>query len=107
MVSDEMDVTLRALQSTSRSVEALAIGLTEEVSDLNLKDRINEVGEVLRRVKSVMTLTDRILKNTQDDLSPALENFKIMTENLREFSETAKRYPSQIIFGQPPKEVKP
>jgi ABC-type transporter Mla subunit MlaD len=74
---------------------------------LNLKERLSELGETIKRLKSLVGRADQVLRGSQDDLGPAMENFRIMTENLREFSETAKRYPSQIIFGQAPSEVKP
>jgi hypothetical protein len=32
-----------------------------------------------------------------------LSNLRQITDNLRELSESAKRYPSGVIFGEPPK----
>ncbi|MDR1578318.1 MAG: MlaD family protein [Deltaproteobacteria bacterium] len=106
-VSDEMRITLKGLQATADNIGKFSDNLTYELKDLELQQRLTELGETIRRAKSVLARTDQFLKNSQDNLSPAMESFKIMTENLREFSETAKRYPSQIIFGQPPTEAKP
>jgi phospholipid/cholesterol/gamma-HCH transport system substrate-binding protein/paraquat-inducible protein B len=106
-VSEEMNRTLIALQETADNVGRLTDALSVQVADLNLKTRASELGESLKRLKTVLGRADVFLRGSQDNLTPAMENFRIMSENLREFSETAKRYPSQIIFGQAPGEAKP
>ncbi|MDR1607186.1 MAG: MlaD family protein [Deltaproteobacteria bacterium] len=106
-VSDDLRLTLQTLQATGANINKLTENLTSQTDDLNIQARLDELGETLRKAKAVLARTDQMLKNSQDSLRPVLDNFKTMTDNLRDFSETAKRYPSQIIFGQPPKEVHP
>jgi hypothetical protein len=36
-----------------------------------------------------------------------INNLRQITDNLRELSENAKRYPSGVIFGEPPKREQP
>jgi paraquat-inducible protein B len=45
---------------------------------------------------------DRITGGGAGDLSTTLENLRQITENLRQLTEDAKRYPSNLLFGQPP-----
>jgi ABC-type transporter Mla subunit MlaD len=106
-VTVEMNKTLVGLQSTSKNIGKLSQNLGDEIKDLNLQERLSELGGSIRQMRLVLNRADQILRTSQDSLTPSMENFKIMTENFRELSETAKRYPSQILFGQAPNEVKP
>ncbi|MDR2422704.1 MAG: MlaD family protein [Deltaproteobacteria bacterium] len=107
IVSRDASATLKTLQSTSDNVGNLTTLLSGEIKGLNIQDWVAEAGEAIKRLKTTLSRAEQVLRDSQDKLSPAMDNFRIMTENLREFSETAKRYPSQILFGQAPSEVKP
>ena len=39
-------------------------------------------------------------------MAATLNNLRQITDNLRELSENAKRYPSGVLFGEPPKRDK-
>lgn len=60
--------------------------------------------EVLERALSRI---DNLVASGQRDISVTLENLGVMSENLRELSENAKRYPSQLLFGDPPPRTTP
>ncbi|MDR1084090.1 MAG: MlaD family protein [Deltaproteobacteria bacterium] len=106
-VSGDLSLTLAALQTTSQEITSLTKNLNGQTSDLNIQDRLNELGTSIRQMRTVLNRAEQILKSSNNSLAPAMENLKIITENFRELSETAKRYPSQILFGQPPSEVRP
>jgi paraquat-inducible protein B len=36
-------------------------------------------------------------------VAASLNNLRQITDNLRDLSENAKRYPSGVLFGEPPK----
>lgn len=61
-------------------------------------DLSRSVGNLQRAVGRL----ERILVGREGDIGTTLENLRIITENLRDASETARRYPSQIILGEPP-----
>ena len=45
---------------------------------------------------------ERILVGREGDIATTLENLRIISDNLRDTTETAKHYPSQILLGEPP-----
>ncbi len=45
---------------------------------------------------------DRILGGGEADLTVTIENLRQITDNLRDLTEDAKRYPANVIFGEPP-----
>ncbi|MDR2141689.1 MAG: MlaD family protein [Deltaproteobacteria bacterium] len=106
-LSEDLRSTMAGLKTTTENIGRLTESLSGEVRDLGLKNRLNEVGGAIKRLRDMLGRADQILRDSQNSLVPAMENFKVMTENFRDLSETAKRYPSQLLFGQPPKEVKP
>ena len=45
---------------------------------------------------------ERLLVGRESDIATTLENLRLITDNLRDTSELAKRHPSQIFLGGPP-----
>lgn len=58
--------------------------------------------EALDQVVRTMARLERVLDASGDDLSVTLGNLRVTSENLREASETARAYPSLLLFGAPP-----
>ncbi|MCC7274041.1 MAG: MCE family protein [Alphaproteobacteria bacterium] len=87
--------TLRTLsqgvRDTVAEVRAAVAGLPETVAT---------AGRATRRA-------DAMLATGQQDLELLLQNVTIISQNLKELTETAKRYPAQLLFGQPPKRSEP
>lgn len=46
---------------------------------------------------------DQLAAGKDGDVDATLNNLRVLTENLRELSENAKRFPAQLFFGDPPK----
>ena len=49
---------------------------------------------------------DRIVGGGEADLTTTLENLRQISDNLRDLTENAKRYPSSVILGGPPPPAK-
>jgi phospholipid/cholesterol/gamma-HCH transport system substrate-binding protein len=84
----EIDTMLNDLFGTATSLRRTAEfpGLTNSIAQLE---------STLRKV-------DRLVDGKDYDLGEALNNLRILTENLKELSENAKRFPAQLLFGEPP-----
>ena len=65
------------------------------VASENLPDTLNQFNRTISRL-------DNLIAEQQASLEVILENIRAISENLRDVSENAKRYPSQILFGNPP-----
>ncbi|MDR1545519.1 MAG: MlaD family protein [Deltaproteobacteria bacterium] len=105
--SADLARTLTSLDQAAANIIALAGSLTAETEGLELKARSEQLRASLDQIKSSMRQLDAVLRGPRDSLPSTLENLRIMSENFRELSEMARRYPSQLLFGQPPTEVKP
>jgi ABC-type transporter Mla subunit MlaD len=61
------------------------------------------VPKTLAHLSQTLGRIDRILGGGEADLSITVENLRQITDNLRDLTEDTKRYPANVIFGEPPK----
>ena len=66
------------------------------VSDPKLTQSMAHMERTLGRL-------DRLFGGREADLGTTLENLRQITDNLRDLTEDVKRYPSNVIFGAPPR----
>ena len=59
-----------------------------------------------RTCSARLTRLDRIIGGGESDLSTTLENLRQISDNLRDLTENAKRYPSGVLLGEPPPPAK-
>jgi phospholipid/cholesterol/gamma-HCH transport system substrate-binding protein len=81
------------LAKTLHNTEALSWTLQQ--SAVNLPLMTQQLETTLRRI-------DNLVAASQRDIATTLDNLGAASGNLRDLSETAKRYPSQLLFGAPP-----
>lgn len=84
-VDDLNEISKRA-QSLMAKFDAMSEGVPETVSEIK---------------KTVRELDTFILQQKRD-IESTVDNFRKASENLKEASENATRYPSQTLFGEPP-----
>ena len=65
------------------------------VEDPNLPKAIGSLSRTLGRL-------DRILGTGETDITVTIDNLRQITDNLRDLAEDTKRYPANVIFGEPP-----
>jgi phospholipid/cholesterol/gamma-HCH transport system substrate-binding protein len=58
--------------------------------------------ESVARLKGILRRLDNLIAERQPDIETALENIRLISENLKEITDNAKKYPSQFLFGEPP-----
>ena len=93
----ELNKTLTnpALQKLPDDAIAAIARIRGIVDDPNLPKALANLSRTLGRV-------DRILGGGEADLAVTIENLRQITDNLRDLTEDAKRYPANVIFGEPP-----
>lgn len=84
-----------ALQKLPDEASAAVVKMREFVSDPRLPAMLGHLERTLGRL-------DRLTGGGQADLATTIANLRSITDNLRELSENAKRYPSNVLFGEPP-----
>ena len=69
------------------------------IEDPNLASAIAHMQRTLSRL-------DRIIGGGESDRRRTLENMRQISDNLRDLTENAKRYPSGVLLGEPPPPAK-
>jgi hypothetical protein len=88
------------LDSLLKDASGTMAGLRRTVDSPALTNSVAQLQKTLRRF-------DQLAAGKDNDLEIALGNLRVLTENLKELSENAKRYPAQLLFGEPPKPTSP
>ncbi len=68
---------------------------------------IREFEAATAKFHDAMARINNLVADQQLTVRSILDSIRVMAENLREFSEEAKRNPSGILFGEPPEHVVP
>ncbi len=89
---------LDSVQKTSAEIKALVGDLKAFTG--GLPDTMIQLRATLRRL-------DEMVVSQQEDMSKAVENMRMISDNLKELTESSKRNPSQLLFGQPPASSNP
>ena len=83
------------LESIFKDFAATGGGLRRFAESPELTNSFARLDLSLRRV-------NQLLAGKDADLQTTLDNLRSLSENLKELSENAKRYPAQLLFGEPP-----
>ena len=85
-----------ALRRLPDDTSAALTSVRQLVSDPKLPQAIAHMERTLGRL-------DRIFGAGESDLATTFANLRQITDNLRDLSEDAKRYPANVLFGAPPR----
>jgi phospholipid/cholesterol/gamma-HCH transport system substrate-binding protein len=117
LAGDEMRGILDDVTATAAALRRTAEGAEEPVKEVlgdlpqfsgnvrRLAERLDatsdDITEILARLKRVSYRLDDLMAGQQSKIERTLENMKVISQNLRELSETVKRDPSRLLFGKP------
>lgn len=87
-----------ALLEASRNIKALTQRLDVVSQDLP---------QAFARFRRVMDEMEHLFSSQQQDIELTIRNIRAASENFKELSENAKKYPSHVLFGEPPKPLHP
>jgi len=62
-----------------------------------------KLAQTIQRLERSLGRVDRLLGGGEQDLASTISNLRQITDNLRDLTEDAKRYPSNLLFGEPPR----
>ncbi|MGH7799505.1 MAG: MlaD family protein [Thermodesulfobacteriota bacterium] len=67
-----------------------------------VQQTLSNLSQTLVNVNTASRKFNRFSSTQREELARILEDIRATTENLRELTDTAKRYPSWFLFGNPP-----
>lgn len=76
-------------------IEQILVTLKEAIRDANIPQVTSQLNETLQRI-------DELLATQRPEIEEAVRNLRGVLANLKDLTESLKRYPSDLIFGQPP-----
>lgn len=107
-------VAMKSLRSATDRVDAV---MSDPALDKQLHaiaktfENVNKASEDLRgavrKMDMVLSRTNGLVAGQQGNIESILRDARLLLQNLKELSEDAKRYPSNVLFGQPPRKVQP
>jgi phospholipid/cholesterol/gamma-HCH transport system substrate-binding protein/paraquat-inducible protein B len=72
-----------------------------------LTQSIGELPEIIVQLKRTLRKFKNIVSSDEENITMSTENVRVITGNLRDLTENAKRYPSMLMFGDPPPRSQP
>jgi ABC-type transporter Mla subunit MlaD len=89
----------------SASREAAEVGQDAAAAAARIRKiaESEQIQKILTQLDRSLNRVDRLIAGRENDVAVTLNNLRQISDNLRELSENAKRYPSGVIFGEPPK----
>ena len=90
---------LSDLRKTNQEVKNL-------IAQPELQNTPKKLDQTITQLQTTIKRLDTMLSSNQGDISSAIENLRIASEDLKEVTANAKKYPSQFIFGEAPNKSK-
>jgi len=94
-VRKEITELVRELRQSNASVKALVEQARADLRTARVPGLIARIDQTLKRI-------DGLAAGRQSDVESIVTDLRKASENLRKLSESAKEYPSQLLFGAPP-----
>ncbi|TGL22430.1 MCE family protein [Leptospira yanagawae] len=98
-LSREATSLLVDLRKTNGEVKSLIASSETQNLPKKLDQSVTQLQTTLKRL-------DTLLASNQGDISTSIENLRIASEDLKEVTANAKKYPSQFLFGEAPNKSK-
>ena len=95
------------MEKAEKPMERLMVDLPQAAANLNrmvirLDSVTQDLPESSAQLRQTLQRLNRLLAGQQREIERTFENLRAATENLKEITDTSKRYPAQTLFGAPP-----
>jgi phospholipid/cholesterol/gamma-HCH transport system substrate-binding protein/paraquat-inducible protein B len=95
------------MERAEKPMERLMVDLPQAAANLNrMVTRLDSVTQDLpessAQLRQTLQRLNRLLAGQQREIERTFENLRNATENLKEITDSSKRYPAQTLFGAPP-----
>ncbi|HZD39468.1 MAG TPA: MlaD family protein [Terriglobales bacterium] len=95
------------IERAEKPINQMIADLPKATESLNrLVSRMDSAAKNLPETSAQLRQTiqrmNHLIVSQQRDIEKTVENLRAVSENMKEITETSKKYPSQILFGAPP-----
>ena len=103
------------VSSASAALTALSVGVSGKLAVLDeLEPALQRIVASAERIRDTLgnlqrltARVDRILAGEEQTVQEFMDNLRSFSRDLKDFGQQAKRYPSQVFFGEPPQPIRP
>lgn len=99
-VRSTINKTKPALESAVADISSAA-GTSRKTAE-SVEKAFERLPGILEKIDNLTRRLDGISSEKSPAMSEVIDNIKKISENLEDLSRSAKQYPSQVIFGNPP-----
>lgn len=107
-----MAVQQADIPQVSKDLQSLLVSLDKTVTNTDkiikskeIKETLSNIAQTTQELKVTLRRTDRLIQNREHNLGNILQNVERISEDLGEFMVTLRRYPSWVLFGEPPPHI--
>ncbi len=72
-----------------------------------IKAASEDLPETIALFRRTLRRLDNMISSQQQDIELTIENFRLISANLKELTDSAKQYSAQVLFGEPPPPSEP
>jgi phospholipid/cholesterol/gamma-HCH transport system substrate-binding protein/paraquat-inducible protein B len=62
----------------------------------------SDLPETSAQLRQTLQRMNRLIANQQQDIAKTMDNLRAVSENMKEITDSSKKYPAQVLFGAPP-----
>lgn len=100
----ELSADLRKLVST---LDTTTAEIDKLLKSKEAKETLANVTAITAELNTTLKRTDRLLSNREHSIKLTMDNIERISEDMKDFMETLKKYPSWVLFGSPPPHIEP
>ena len=104
LASSAWDEAPRDIATAARDMSVAARDAGAAATRMRKIAESEQLQKTLDQLQRTTSRLERILAGRENDIAVTLNNMRQISDNLRDLSENAKRYPSGVIFGEPPRQ---
>jgi paraquat-inducible protein B len=83
-------------------LHALSADVRAEFAEVNTAELTTHVAGVLHQFEATLADVRQLVRRDGGQVDSMLENVRVISQNLRDLSETLRSYPSLLLLGEPP-----
>ncbi len=103
----EMKDSLANVRDITADMKSTMSGVNDSLESGDLRATLEDAAATMANMKQLLNRLDRLTLSKEHDMELAMIELRLLLKNLRELTDTAKRYPAAVLFGNEPPESQP